>query len=294
LRTVPSLVASKQEKQRRKSVEPNIRIVQSDPSERTVQLSQAALNIRLTNFQAEETFTLNLDKLALDQLYILQRETQMELQDREELVHDELHLVNQEKECYVEICANLTKEKEEVKQESAQLKIVVKEVMAEVTEEEYRADQPFEEGLTKVKELVQELRTKILDLESRVAPATPPEEIAAREEEMKRVIASVEAYEAECMERYTHCMQVWNQWTEDEELKAVSAKVKEVQDELERLQAFMMNVPIKEKMVTMQQEKQLRARQEALSKAQRLRATFIEPLQETILQTSMEITETHA
>jgi len=52
--------------------------------------------------------------------------------------------------------------------------------------------------LKKVKEVVQELRTEIVDLEAREALATPPKEFPAREEAMKRVVASLEAYEVEC------------------------------------------------------------------------------------------------
>lgn len=79
----------------------------------------------------------------------------------------------------------------------------MKGVISEVKTKHYREYQPLEEGLTKVKEVVQELRTKIVDLEARVTLATPPEELAAREEEIKEVVASLEAYEAECMEKYT-------------------------------------------------------------------------------------------
>ena len=50
--------------------------------------------------------------------------------------------------------------------------------MTAFTEEEYVADQPLEAGLIKVKEVVQELRIKITDLEARVEPTTPLEELA--------------------------------------------------------------------------------------------------------------------
>ena len=42
--------------------------------------------------------------------------------------------------------------------------------MSTVIKEHYREDQPLEERLNKVKEMVQELRTKIVDLEARVVP----------------------------------------------------------------------------------------------------------------------------
>lgn len=44
------------------------------------------------------------------------------------------------------------------------------EVMAEVTKKNYDVDLPVEEGLTKVKKIVQELRTEIVDLEARAVP----------------------------------------------------------------------------------------------------------------------------
>jgi len=54
--------------------------------------------------------------------------------------------------------------------------------MIEVIEQAYQVDQPVEEGLTKVKAIVQELCMKISDLEVRVTPSPPPEEMEAREE----------------------------------------------------------------------------------------------------------------
>ena len=80
-----------------------------------MQLNFIALNIRFEYAQLEEIVTLSLDKLSLEQLYNLQRKIQQELQDWEEIVHDEVLLVNQEKERYVEECATLHREKEEVK-----------------------------------------------------------------------------------------------------------------------------------------------------------------------------------
>jgi len=63
---------------------------------------------------------------------------------------------------------------------------------------------------------------------------------------------------------------------------------------LDQLQASMMLMPIKEKMAIMQDQKQLRAKKEELSKAQNHRATMIEPLQEIALQASMEVSVSHA
>jgi len=45
-----------------------------------------------------------------------------------------------------------------------------------------------------VKELVQELRTKIIDLRARVVPTTPPKELARREEGLKKVVNSIMNY----------------------------------------------------------------------------------------------------
>lgn len=110
----------------------------------------------------------------------------------------------------MELCATLRKEKEEVEQASARLKIVIIEVMSAVIEEEYRAYHPFEEGLMKVKAGVQELQTKIVDLEARFTPATPPEEMVAREEVTRDAITTLEDHEAECLEQYNQASQVWN------------------------------------------------------------------------------------
>lgn len=55
----------------------------------------------------------------------------------------------------------------------------------------------------------------------------------------------------------------------------------------------MLMIPIKEKMATMQQQKQLRLQQDELSQVQWQHAAFIEPLQETTFQTNMTPTDTH-
>ena len=77
-------------------MDPKVRIVQVDPSERTVELNQTAFHWRIEENDAEDTIIMYLDKLSLGHLYQLQRQTQLELRDREELVHDELQMVNQE------------------------------------------------------------------------------------------------------------------------------------------------------------------------------------------------------
>lgn len=55
----------------------------------------------------------------------------------------------------------------------------------------------------------------------------------------------------------------------------------------------MFNMPIKEKMATMQQQKQLCIQQNELRKVQCQLATIIEPLQETALETRMTLIDTH-
>ena len=76
--------------------------------------------------------------------------------------------------------------------------------MTIVTEEEYPADQRLEVGLNKVKEVVQELCTNIIDLEARVVPTTPPEELAKRKEVLKETVRNLTIYEIECQQMYTH------------------------------------------------------------------------------------------
>lgn len=166
--------------------------------------------------------------------------------------------------------------------------------MTVVTEAEYTADHPFEDGMTKVKEVVQELCTKIIDLEAIVVPTSPPKELARREEALKEVVHNVTTYEEKCQEMYTQAEKTWNKWVEDEEWQNASRKVKEVQLQLDRLQESMMLMPIKENMAMMQEQKQLKAKIEELSKEQNQCATIIEPLQEVSLQISMEVSTSHS
>lgn len=107
--------------------------------------------------------------------------------------------------------------------------------MRAITEEDCQVDQPLEEGLEKIQDMVQEPCTKISNLKSQVAPATPLKEIAAHEEVMKNVVDIIEDYEADCREKYTHAAQIWNQWKKYKELRVAFGVVKEVQDNLERL-----------------------------------------------------------
>ena len=69
---------------------------------------------------------------------------------------------------------------------------------------------------------MQELRTKITDLEARVIPTTPLEELARREEEMKEGVRILTIYELECQEMYTQAEKTWNRWMEDGNLKNVT------------------------------------------------------------------------
>jgi len=77
------------------------------------------------------------------------------------------------------------------------LKTTVKEVMIVVTEVEFEEEQPLEIGLSKVKEVVQELHCKITDLEARVVPTTPPEELECRETKMKAIVSHLIDFERE-------------------------------------------------------------------------------------------------
>lgn len=69
-----------------------------------------------------------LDNISFGELYQLQKETQLELCDREEIIHDDLQMVNLENERYVEECTTLQREKEEVEQFSTRLKTEKEEV----------------------------------------------------------------------------------------------------------------------------------------------------------------------
>lgn len=77
-------------------------------------MNQTTFRQRIEENQVEETIIACLEKLSFGQLYQLQKEMQLELHDNEELFHEELQMVNHEKERYVEECAALRKEKEEV------------------------------------------------------------------------------------------------------------------------------------------------------------------------------------
>lgn len=54
---------------------------------------------------------------------------------------------------------------------------------------------------------------------------------------------------------YNDVEQTWNKWIEDEDLKKVSHNVKEVQVQLDKLQASMVMMPIQAKIVKIHQQK---------------------------------------
>lgn len=121
--------------------------------------------------------------------------------EKEEVEHASARL-NEEKQEVEQVSARLRAEKEQVEQASIRLKTVIIEVMKEVTTQAYPVDEPVEKGLTKVKAIMQELRMRITDLETRVTPSTPLEKMESREELTKDAIINLEAYEAQCMEQY--------------------------------------------------------------------------------------------
>lgn len=67
--------------------------------------------------------------------------------------------------------------------------------MTVVPEIEMEEDQYLEFVLHKVKEVVRELCEKIIDLEGRVVPTTPPEELECRQNELQDVVAHLTAFE---------------------------------------------------------------------------------------------------
>lgn len=66
--------------------------MQFDPSQRIVALSTVVLRPRREEEQTKE-IVVYLEKLSSNELYRLQHETQLELCDREGLIHNELQLV---------------------------------------------------------------------------------------------------------------------------------------------------------------------------------------------------------
>lgn len=184
-----------------------------------MQLSPTVLNVSIEGAPPEDTVAIYLERLPLEQLYHIEKEVQQEIWYREKLVHDELQVMEVERAHYMDLCTTLQKDKKEIIEQSWWLKILVHLVRRTVViEEEYTVHHPIEDGLTKVKEVVQELRTKITDLEARGVPTTPPEDFSRREEALKEVVNNITAYEAECQDLYTQAIEIRNQWVEDEEL----------------------------------------------------------------------------
>ena len=153
----------------------------------------------------------------------------------------------------------------------------------EATEQVYEEDLQFEEGLPKIKEVVQELCMKIKELQVRVVP---PEEIDAIKEARENVIASLMVAEAICQEQYTRSLQIGNEWLEDEELKATLDNVKCVQQQMEELQASVATFLLGEKLERMQKQHELGKAQDRLTWERQRRVAFVEPLQEIAYQTS--------
>jgi len=60
--------------------------------------------------------------------------------------------------------------------------------------------------------VVQELRGKITNLEERVVPSTPPEELERKEAEMKAAVSCLTDFERECQQMYIDAEQTWNRW----------------------------------------------------------------------------------
>jgi len=73
--------------------------------------------------------------------------------------------------------------------------------------------------------MVKELRVKITDLEARVVPTSPPEDLEHRENELKDVVAHLHALEYECQKLYNDTKYTWNRWIKDEDLKKASHNV---------------------------------------------------------------------
>lgn len=74
---------------------------------------------------------------------------------------------------------------------------MVKEVMTPIPEVELAEDQHLEVGLQKFKDVFKEIYEKITDLEARVVPTTPPEELECRKSELNDVVACLTAFEEE-------------------------------------------------------------------------------------------------
>jgi len=103
---------------------------------------------------------------------------------------------------YMDLCAMLKKENEVIAEESTRLKTTLEEVMIIVMEVEFEEDQPLEVGISKVKEVVWELRGKIIDLEAIIVPITPPEELERRETKMKAAVSRIIDFEKEFQQLY--------------------------------------------------------------------------------------------
>jgi len=76
--------------------------------------------------------------------------------------------------------------------------------------------------------VVQELCRKLTDLEAKVVPTTPLEELESREAKMKATMSRLSDFERKCQQLYNHGGKTWNRWIEDEDLKQTSRNVIEV------------------------------------------------------------------
>jgi len=68
----------------------------------------------------------------------------------------------------------------------------------------------------------------------------------------------LEAAEALCREQSSQATQIGNGWMEDEELTASLDKVKQIQCQMEELQASVVALPLGEKLGMMQKKRELR------------------------------------
>jgi len=72
-----------------------------------MKLPPTTLILSIEGAPPADIVALYLDKLPLEQLYNIQKEVQKELQYREYIVHDELQVMEEERDHYIDLCTNL-------------------------------------------------------------------------------------------------------------------------------------------------------------------------------------------
>jgi hypothetical protein len=133
--------------------------------------------------------------------------------------------------------AKVQKEKEQLLAKQIEIEEAVNRAFLSVTNLEKKVEEPIEHQVMKLAEFIQQLQQRVMELELQTIPQTPQEVRDQRELDAQSAIERIRKLVAEWKQLSNKSVQIYEQLSEDPELKKLESQLQEVKQHADTVQA---------------------------------------------------------